>query len=731
MDGHVFNNSKGALFFICLFAFIQGTSVNGLVNVSLTSIENRFDLPSSSLGIIKGSYDVAYSVLALFVTYHASTGGSKPKWLSLGVFVLGIGSLTFAIPHFVTGRYVYGAGVEDTCSAGGNTTTTDCEENTNLSSYFYVFVLAQLIHGLGATPLYTIGVSYLDENVDTVNSGLYIGIFYACAFFGPATGYFFGGKLLDIFTDIYKGNDGSELTPDDPRWVGAWWMGFVVCAALSWAVSFPLAGYPKELPGAAEINAKKRSEAHQKGGEDIVSTPDFGKTWRDFPTALLLLLRNPTFMLINIGGAFEAFLSATFAAFGPKFVQMQFGQPSGRASMLFGKTKRLSSSLSFSPVYIFLIYRIQHGVFRITRGTSPTVGRIARRPHTFQCGKRQKLREFCVLEHKTVTILILTSVIVLSFIFATRSAGFAIIPGAAVGSVLGGLLMQKLKLKCPGMIKLVMIGGALGFILDFALLLSCPDMPFAGVTVAYPNNSTSQIPMTTNLSDSCNADCNCKTAFLVPTCGADNVQYFSPCFAGCSGESTDDNGIKRYTNCSCVSTNMTGGSQDAYEKSCPSPSCGRMSVFLFLFFLLMVVTIMEIPAATGATLRCVPESQRSLALGVQTIILRFLGSIPGPIVFGRIIDSTCLLWQEKCGERGSCWLYDKESMAVKFLMVALIWQALSLVGFALALWSYKPPLNTTVTQAKLTRLYGSQEPTVTVTPSGGGAEYSSETATPI
>ncbi|XP_078667309.1 solute carrier organic anion transporter family member 4C1-like [Branchiostoma floridae x Branchiostoma belcheri] len=644
----IFNNSKGALFFICLFAFIQGTSVNGLVNVSITSIEKRFDLPSFSLGVIKGSYDVAYSVLALFVTYHASTGGSKPKWLSLGVFVLGIGSLTFAIPHFVTGRYVFGAGVEDTCAPGGNTTTTDCEENTNLSNYFYVFVLAQLIHGLGATPLYTIGVSYLDENVDTVNSGLYIGtfagIFYACAFFGPATGYFFGGKLLDTFTDIYKGNDGSQLTPDDPRWVGAWWIGFVVCAAMSWAVSLPLAAYPKELPGAAEINAKKRSEAHQKGGEEIVSTPDFGKTWRDFPTALLLLLRNPTFMLINIGGAFEAFLSSTFAAFGPKFVQMQFGQPSGWASTLFG---------------------------------------------------------------------------------------FAIVPGAAVGSVLGGLLMKKLKLKCRGMIKLVMVGGALGFCLDFALLLSCPDMPFAGVTVAYQNNLTNQRPMTTNLSDACNADCNCKTAFLVPTCGADNIQYFSPCFAGCAGESTDVNGIKRYTNCSCVSAAVLGGSQDVYEQPCPSPACGRMSLFLFLFFLLMVVTILEIPAATGATLRCVPESQRSLALGVQTIILRFLGSIPGPIIFGKIIDDTCLLWQEKCGERGSCWIYDKEAMAYKFLMVALIWQTLSLVGFGLAHFSYKPPLNTTVTQAKLTRLYGSQEPTVTVTPSGGGAEHSSETAKPV
>lgn len=32
--------------------------------------------------------------------------------------------------------------------------------------------------------------------------------------------------------------------------------------------------------------------------------------------------------------------------------------------------------------------------------------------------------------------------------------------------------------------------------------------------------------------------------------------------------------------------------------------------------------------------------------------------IPGPIIFGRIIDSTCLVWSYKCGERGNCQLYD-------------------------------------------------------------------------
>ena len=28
------------------------------------------------------------------------------------------------------------------------------------------------------------------------------------------------------------------------------------------------------------------------------------------------------------------------------------------------------------------------------------------------------------------------------------------------------------------------------------------------------------------------------------------------------------------------------------------------------------------------------------------------------MIFGRLIDSTCLIWQEKCDKRGSCLLYD-------------------------------------------------------------------------
>ena len=34
------------------------------------------------------------------------------------------------------------------------------------------------------------------------------------------------------------------------------------------------------------------------------------------------------------------------------------------------------------------------------------------------------------------------------------------------------------------------------------------------------------------------------------------------------------------------------------------------------------------------------------------------GTIPGPLLFGRLIDSSCILWQMTCDVTGACLLYD-------------------------------------------------------------------------
>ena len=68
----------------------------------------------------------------------------------------------------------------------------------------------------------------------------------------------------------------------------------------------------------------------------------------------------------------------------------------------------------------------------------------------------------------------------------------------------------------------------------------------------------------------------------------------------------------------------------------------------------------------------------------------FIGTTPGPIFLGAILDSTCTVWQESCGVRGNCWVYDKWPLGLRLM---LWWMGTKLVGFVFLLLAscvYKP-----------------------------------------
>ena len=66
---------------------------------------------------------------------------------------------------------------------------SNLNENTiALSSYRYVFVMAQILHGIGASALISLGVTYLDESVNKKDAPVFIGIFEASFVLGPAIG---------------------------------------------------------------------------------------------------------------------------------------------------------------------------------------------------------------------------------------------------------------------------------------------------------------------------------------------------------------------------------------------------------------------------------------------------------------------------------------------------------------------------------------------------------------
>lgn len=53
------------------------------------------------------------------------------------------------------------------------------------------------------------------------------------------------------------------------------------------------------------------------------------------------------------------------------------------------------------------------------------------------------------------------------------------------------------------------------------------------------------------------------------------------------------------------------------------------------------------------------------------------GGIPGPIAFGSVIDISCLLWQDQCGEQGSCYLYHNSAMSQYTLVAGIIYKVTS------------------------------------------------------
>ncbi|XP_032243655.1 solute carrier organic anion transporter family member 4A1 [Phoca vitulina] len=594
-----FNTPRGFLLFLCAAAFLQGMTVNGLVSTVITSIERRYDLPSYQSGLIASSYDVAACLCLTFVSYFGGNG-HKPRWLGWGVLVMGAGSLLFALPHFTAGAYEAEAaeGV-GTCRANRSVACRDSA--SGLAGYRLVFMLGQFLHGVGATPLYTLGVTYLDENVKSSYSPVYIATFYTAAILGPAAGYLIGGALLNIYTEIGRQ---TELTTESPLWVGAWWVGFLGTGAAAFLIAIPILGYPRQLPGSQRYVVMRVSETHQlkDSGHKAASNPDFGKTIRDLPLSIWLLLKNPTFILLCLAGATEATLIAGMSTFGPKFLESQFSLSASEAATLFG---------------------------------------------------------------------------------------YLVVPAGGGGTFLGGFLVNKFKLRGAGIIKLCLLCALTSLLAVFVFFIHCPNVPMAGVTASYSGSVLPEGHL--ELTAACNAPCACQPERYSPVCGSDSLTYYSPCHAGCGGEAAAGvGGHKVYRDCSCVPQNFSSGFGHATAGKCTS-ACQRKPLLLVLIFVVITFTFLSSIPALTATLRCVCDRQRSFALGIQWIVVRTLGAIPGPIAFGWVIDKACLLWQDQCGQRGSCFVYQNSAMSRYMLITGLVYKVLGFLFFATACVLYECP----------------------------------------
>ena len=184
---------------------------------------------------------------------------------------------------------------------------------------------------------------------------------------------------------------------------------------------------------------------------------------------------------------------------------------------------------------------------------------------------------------------------------------------------------------------------AIPFLLAF--LLDCPNPAYVGVNHPHSNISTQKsyflTPTSSSFFSSCNSDCFCPTSKFDPVCGSDSLMYLSPCLAGCTHSLSSN----IFRDCTCIVE--VGGY--AERITCDN-DCNLFIPFVFVQFACIFMTFLSSMPAVVASLRCVFVHERALGLGLQSIILRLVGSIPGPVLFGYFLDKACILWEPSCGK---------------------------------------------------------------------------------
>ncbi|KAF3855017.1 hypothetical protein F7725_023072, partial [Dissostichus mawsoni] len=346
------------------FAYFAKALSGSYMKSTITQLERRFDIPSYLIGIIDGSFEVGNLLVIAFVSYFGAKL-HRPKIIAIGCVLMSFGTFLIAMPHFLIGRYKIETSVRwsvnstnnlSPCPASSPESTRagdrpsllnsrGCERESSVSMWIYV-LLGNILRGIGETPVQPLGISYIDDYAQTENAALYIGCVQTISIIGPVFGYLLGSLCAKIYVDIgYVDLETLTITPGDARWVGAWWLGYLIAGTITLMSAVPFWFLPKSLPMPVD---KHDSSCTPEQTRFIKDSPtmehkfrpeepaDLHQMAKEFVPTLKSLLGNPvyvTFLCVTII-QFNSLIG--MVTYKPKYIEQHYGQSASKANFLMG-----------------------------------------------------------------------------------------------------------------------------------------------------------------------------------------------------------------------------------------------------------------------------------------------------------------------------------------------------------------------------------------------------------
>jgi len=291
---------------------------------------------------------------------------------------------------------------------------------------------------------------------------------------------------------------------------------------------------------------------------------------------------------------------------------------------------------------------------------------------------------------------------------AAQLFGVIGVPGAAIGLLSGAVMMGSGRFSSKGAIKMCFLVQLVTVIPHFALLLDCGDRDFAGYnSTVMMRSANARIFPPSEANWRCQQDCDCSPYIFYPVCGSDEFTYFSPCYAGCTHYVQNGSNSAVFTNCSCfldgvatlppnikvekdLKNNSMQGNYTVDGKCGSNDFCRHQPVLLVAMFFIIYGLFFSLIPGIHLSLSLFDLKQRSVAFGVQWILNRLLGTIPGPSIFGYLFDKSCRISHGNCpNEQPTCVYWNNSSLSSYLFYVPLIFKSVSICGLLILCFVYE------------------------------------------
>ncbi|CAH1248319.1 SLCO3A1 [Branchiostoma lanceolatum] len=701
----------------CLAILMNIILAAGYVNGVLTTLEKRFQLQSKDLGIVASAADIGSMVTVLFVTYYGGKpGNSRPKILGVGLLGLALGAFLSGLPHFVAPAYevdpesipnLSSLESKDVCLA--NKTNEWCGKDaaaatSSQGGWFALLVFGQFIYGISGTPLMPLGTTFIDDHVRKESAPLYIGTSYIVFGLGPPLGFVLSSFAVRIYVDIDKGIDPATLglTPANPLWVGAWWIGFFICGAGLLATAFPMFFFPHALkrPSDSDVIQKKDKSEKKKmlpmmdmdrGPPLLDPAKGLWKQIKGMTKSLKEVLTNGVFLVLCLSGVC---MVSTFGAFSfmPKYLELQFGVPKSQANMLLGivmlpstvfgivgsgiviKKFKLTpvQCLYMSATSVFLSSLISIPMFFLTCPQPPMAG------VTIPYGYSPFMPNAPYLKNGDINLISSCNTgcncNLDKYSPVCGSDGVTYFSGCHAGCTEKQSFMHPMGIMISNFSRC----GCLADLPPEVLMKMMAEKfgkSGAGAPPGGEDNPTGQKthidPMWATASPQKLARSNANTTDGVPTMNSNSTK---PSVPG-KENAMPGNGPPGFQ----------GMPNFAISFPCRT-DCNKWGAFIAVFVVGGFASSFGFIPVIISILRALTPETKSFGMGVQTVLMKLLGFIPSPIYFGALIDTTCRLWSTTCGKQGSCLLYDLDKN--RYAYFGLIMALRTLGGFLILFAAY-------------------------------------------